>query len=188
MIVCPNEDCKRITLWVEQHILLGQKEQVWRLLPPAQMKVLPRYIPKAIVQDYEEACQIIEASPKASAALTRRCLQGMIRDFWGIVKPRLIDEVKALEGKVDPSTWQAIDGVREIGNIGAHMEKDVNLIIDVDPDEARALKSLIEILVDDWYVARHDREERLKGISEIAQQKKAQRSKTGQSTGPTDSS
>ena len=31
--------------------------------------------------------------------------------------------------------WQAIDAVRSIGNIGAHMEKDINLIVDVDPEE-----------------------------------------------------
>lgn len=48
----------------------------------------------------------------------------MIRDFWGIVQSRLKDEIDALKDKVDPETWQAIDVVREIGNIGAHVEKD----------------------------------------------------------------
>ena len=42
----------------------------------------------------------------------------MIRDFWGIVQSRLKDEIDALKDKVDPETWQAIDAVREIGNIG----------------------------------------------------------------------
>ena len=56
----------------------------------------------------------------------------MIRDYWGIVKPRLIDEIRELNGKIDPLVWDAIDAVREVGHIGAHMEKDVNLIIDVD--------------------------------------------------------
>jgi Domain of unknown function (DUF4145) len=31
----------------------------------------------------------------------------------------------ALEEKVDPQTWDAIDSVRKIGNIGAHMEADI---------------------------------------------------------------
>jgi len=37
---------------------------------------------------------------------------------------------------VDPLTWEAIDAVRKLGNIGAHMEKDINVIVDVDPEEA----------------------------------------------------
>lgn len=36
--------------------------------------------------------------------------------------------------------------VREIGNIGAHMEADINVIIDVDPDEAQILIDLVELL------------------------------------------
>ncbi len=84
---------------------------------------------------------------------------------------RLIDEIKALEGKVEPLTWKAIDAVRKVGNIGAHMEKDINVIVDVDPDEARKLIGLIELLVDDWYVARHQRQERLESITRIAEKR-----------------
>ena len=77
----------------------------------------------------------------------------MIRDFWGISKRRLKDEVDALEEKVDPQTWDAIDSVRKIGNVGAHMEADINVIVDVDPDEATLLISLIETLLADEILA-----------------------------------
>jgi hypothetical protein len=63
----------------------------------------------------------------------------MIRDFWGVSKNRLVDEVEAIEEKMDPLTWQAIDAVRKIGNIGAHMEADINVIIEVEPREASLL-------------------------------------------------
>lgn len=49
--------------------------------PQSLFKHFPEYIPQTIRQDYEEACAIITLSPKASATLSRRCLQGMIRDF-----------------------------------------------------------------------------------------------------------
>ena len=62
-------------------------------------------------------------------------MQGIIRDFWGISKSRLVDEIDALKDKIHPSQWKVIDGVRRIGNIGAHMEKDINLIVDIDTDE-----------------------------------------------------
>jgi len=95
----------------------------------------------------------------------------MIRDFWSIKKPRLVEEIDALQAKVDGQTWDAIDSLRKIGNIGAHMEKDINLIVDVDPDEARLLIELIETLFDEWYVARYEREQRMAKIKAAADAK-----------------
>lgn len=177
-ITCPNTKCKKLYL---QFILTGAKYefnwqaekiiQKWQLLPESHAKIMSNYIPEPIKQDYYEACRIRDLSSKASATLSRRCLQGMIRDFWDIKKPTLKDEINALEEKVDPLTWDAIDSVRKVGNIGAHMEKDINLIINVDPDEAQLLIELIEQLVDDWYVERHNKEERLNKIKQLANSK-----------------
>jgi hypothetical protein len=36
------------------------------------------------------------------------------------------------------------------------MEADINVIVDVDPEEATLLISLIETLLTDWYIARHN--------------------------------
>jgi hypothetical protein len=66
---------------------------------------------------------------------------------------------------------EAIDHVRSIGNIGAHMEKDVNLIIDIDPGEAQALIELVETLLVDWYVERKQREQRFSKVASIGKQK-----------------
>lgn len=131
-----------------------------------------------------EACRIRELSPKASATLSRRCLQGMIRDFCGIKKGRLIDEINELKRRVDEDrapkgvsddSVEAVDAVRKIGNIGAHMEKDINLIIDVDPEEAQVLVELIETLFDEWYVEREKRKNRFAKIGAIAAAKDEQK-------------
>lgn len=132
----------------------------------------PEYIPLPIRSDYEEACAIVNLSPKASATLSRRCLQGMIRDFWGIKKNRLIDEIDALQDKIPVTQWNAIHALRQLGNIGAHMEKDVNTIIDIEPDEAKQLLKLIELLLEKWYINRHDEENLLDSIIEINSLKK----------------
>ena len=66
----------------------------------------------------------------------------------------------------------AIDHVREIGNIGAHMEADINVIIDVDPDEAQRLIGLAELLFDEWYRAREQRRQGLEKLGDIAAGKK----------------
>jgi len=143
--------------------------------PNSLAKQFPEYIPKSIRADYKEAYSIVHLSPKASATLARRCLQGMIRDFHGIKKSRLIDEVNELQSIVPTTQWKAIDGVRSIGNIGAHMEKDINMIVDVDPGESEKLLKLIELLIDKWYIARHDEEELLSDIIAIADKKKNQK-------------
>ena len=181
-ITCPNEECKQFWLnfklsdavnnsstnwkWEPNQII---KE--WQLLPESEAMVLPEYIPEAIKSDYYEACRICHLSAKASATLARRCIQGMIRDFWNIRENRLIDEIRRLQDKVDPLVWDSIDAVRSVGNIGAHMEKDINLIIDVDPEETKLLINLIELLIQGWYIDRHEKEKRLHRIKEIAQEK-----------------
>jgi hypothetical protein len=152
-------------------ITTGQPLLCWRLRLQSSVKPLPDYIPIAIRQDYEEACLIASLSPKASATLARRCLQGIIRDFWDIRRNRLIDEVNALKGHIDATTWEAIDTVRSIGNIGAHMEKDISLIIDVEPEEAELLIRLIEVLLEEWYIRRYERETHMKSIIAVARAK-----------------
>jgi hypothetical protein len=72
-------------------------------------------------------------------------------------------------------TWEAIDSVRKIGNIGADVEADINLIIDVDPDEADLLIGLIETLLADWYIARHNREQRMAKIKALSEEKERER-------------
>jgi hypothetical protein len=156
----------------------------WALLPPSSAKPQPDYIPKQIRDDYYEACAIRTLSPKASATITRRCLQGMIRDFCGISKSRLFDEIEQLRELVDnglapagvqPDTMDTIDNIRKLGNIGAHMQRDIDVIVDVDPNEAQTLIGLVELLLSEWYVARATRQERLAKLSSIAAGKEDQK-------------
>jgi hypothetical protein len=81
--------------------------------------------------------------------------------------------VDKLPPGVTHESINGIDHVRGIGNIGAHMEKDINIIVDVDPDEAAVLIELAETLLEEWYVERHNRQERFKKLEVIAAQKKA---------------
>jgi len=185
-IVCPNDECQRLCLkvkiekystdesWEERHSL--------QLLPRSAAKPIPGYVPEAIRKNYEEACLVLAGSPNASASLARRCLQGMIRDFHDIKKSSLKKEIDGLENKLDPPVWEAIEKIRHLGNIGAHMDKDVNLIIDVEESEAEQLIGLIEFLIKDWYVARHQHQERLKKLSEIPTDKKTRSQQKSSST------
>lgn len=145
------------------------------LLPNSLAKQFPDYIPAPIRQDYEEAYKILKLSPKASATLSRRCLQGMIHDFWDIREKNLNCEISSLKGKVSPDEWQVMDALRKLGNIGAHMEKDINTIVDIDENEAEQLLLLIESLIEKWYINRHKTEELYSKIIGISEEKENQR-------------
>ena len=168
---CKNNACKRVSVTAINRTSGKQID----LVPQVVMKHYPDYIPQQIRSDYEEANLILDSSPKAAATLLRRCLQGMIHDYWNIHEKNLNAEITALKDKVTPTQWNALDGLRKVGNIGAHMEQDVNLIIQIEADEARQLMRMIELLLDKWYVARHDEEELLSSIASIAGKKEAQR-------------
>jgi len=186
VIRCPNESCKEYTLealltqtkWSAGHRVPDYSLKLidsWKLKPNSTAKPQPAYIPQAVQDDYYEACLIADLSPKASATLSRRCLQGMIRDFYGVKEKTLYAEIQGIKDKVDTTTWDAIDAVRSIGNIGAHMEQDINVIVDVDPNEAGVLIELIETLLEEWYVHRHERAERMNKIVAVAAVKKAEK-------------
>ena len=192
-LACQNQQCRQLSLSfrltrtaqdITERLYEGEIITTWQALPEPSGKPQPDYIPVVLRKDYEEACKIRDLSPKAAATLARRCLQGMIRDFGQVAKHRLVDEIDALRKLVEdgkaPSgvTYEsvdAIDHVRGIGNIGAHMEKDVDLIIDIDPGEAQVLIELIEMLFSEWYVQRHLRLERLAKIAAIREEKDNQK-------------
>jgi hypothetical protein len=197
-IVCPNPECGRFTLNATLRELKSPFRpdmsggrpnysdrpvlRNWSLIPESKAKSFPNYIPKPILDDYREACLIRDLSPRASATLSRRCLQGIIRDFWQVKPGRLAGEIEQIKDKVDVDTWKAIDGVRSVGNIGAHMEEDINVIVDVEPHEAQLLVELIEILLKDWYVAREQKRLHLEAIVKLSAEKKsAQELKEGNS-------
>ncbi len=188
-IICPNEECKKYSLTVEQfervwqsnvnninggYHISGDFMRRWSLIPDTLARSFPEYIPHDLIEDYEEACKIEKLSPKASATLARRCLEGLLINFYKLEKGTLNDKIKQLPStKMDPSLIKAIDGIREIGNIGAHFKKDINLIVEVEPDEARILIELIEILFEETYIADHNKNIKLSKMNQIVQNKKA---------------
>ena len=198
-IACLNPKCRKLTLAVQmaefsyhngQPFFKAPKKE-WQLLPDSMAKPQPEYIPESIRQDYEEACKIESLSPKASATLARRCLQGMIRDFCKISDSSLHREIEELRVKfgnnefpqdVTNESIEAIDNARKVGNIGAHMEKDINLIVDIEQDEARVLIKLIEVLFDQWYVSQHKREKIFQNLKEITKEKMKKRQKNSSAT------
>lgn len=172
---CPN--CQKISSFAK-YVGSRLPEKIIPLYPSSLAIQFPDYVPEVIRNDYEEAYAIVSASPKASATLSRRCLQGMIRDFWGISKSTLYEEILSLKDKIPAEQWKVIDALRRIGNIGAHMERDINYIVDIEPGEAEKLLKLIEHLIQQWYIKRHEQETLYNEIISIGEDKHTGHGKT----------
>ncbi len=174
-VVCPNPECRRFSLTSSLHGLevagnrsyTGKHFKTWSMVPPSRARSFPTDVPPHILEDYQEACLTIELSPKVAAALSRRCLSEMLRDYWKVQPGRLGDEFRQIKGAVDPLTWETSESVRKTGQVGARMDTEGAEILDTEPGEARILIGLIETLIQDWYVGREERRKRLAKIREI---------------------
>ena len=95
---------------------------------------LGKEVPDRFSNDYLEACVVLPDSPKASAALSRRCLQNLLREHAKVKQSNLSDEISDVMGKLPSHLANAIDAVRHIGNFAAHPMKSTNTgeIIDVE--------------------------------------------------------
>lgn len=109
-------------------------------------------VPGVFANDYKEACLVIVDSPKASAALSRRCLQNIIREKLGIKKKDLFQEIQEVidKGLLPSDLLESLDAVRNIGNFAAHPIKSQSSgeIVDVEPHEAEWNLDVLEMLFD----------------------------------------
>lgn len=120
---------------------------------------VPPEVPTMIAADYVEACNVLPISAKASAALSRRCLQAMLRAH-GYKAKDLAKEIDLLLNEADtrkaiPETLRVtIDGVRNFGNFSAHPITDVTSlqIIDVEEHEAEWCLEILEECFQHFYV------------------------------------
>lgn len=106
--------------------------------------------------DYLEACLVLTDSPKASAALSRRALQHILREKSGIKHGNLASEIQEVidSGKLPTFLSESIDAIRNIGNFAAHPIKSNNIgeVVDVEPGEAEWNLDVIESLFDFYFV------------------------------------
>jgi hypothetical protein len=116
----------------------------------------PPEVPQSLAEDYIEGCMVLVDSPKASAALSRRCLQNLLRERAGVRPSNLADEIQELiDSKALPShIIRLIDAVRNIGNFATHPMKSQRTgeILPVEPAEAELNLDVLEALFDFYFV------------------------------------
>ena len=117
---------------------------------------VPKEVTEPLASDYPEACLVFSDSEKASAALSRRCLQMLLREKAGVKPGDLYSEIQqTLDSRQLPSHLAAaLDSIRVVGNFAAHPIKSTNsgAILDVEPHEAEWLLDTLEGLFDFYFV------------------------------------
>jgi hypothetical protein len=119
-------------------------------------KPLSQEVPPACAKDYQEACLVLADSEKASAALSRRCLQHLLREHVGVQLSDLANEIQQVldAGKLPSHLAEGMDAIRNIGNFAAQPTKSQNTreIFDVEPGEAEWSLDVLEGLFDFYFV------------------------------------
>jgi len=152
---CQNPECERLIIRLEKIPGDGPVASSY-VVPRAIARVKIDGIPPELADDYEQACAVLDASPAASAALARRCLQGLIRNHFKIKGERLYDEIKEVAGlkTLPPYLAEGLDRIREIGNLASHPTHDAELgvIVNVEREEAEWTLEILESLFKHCYV------------------------------------
>jgi hypothetical protein len=137
---------------------VGGDEMLRYLVRPkvANRPLPPPSVPSEVAKDYKEAAAVIVDSPMASAALSRRCLQNVLREKACVKKSDLAKEIdEVLASKSLPSHLaEAIDAIRNIGNFAAHPVKSTSTgqVLPVEPGEADWTLDVLDGLFDFYYV------------------------------------
>ena len=124
----------------------------------SKRKIVSDRVPVALKEEYEEACQVLPISPKASAALSRRILQAMLEER-GYTAEKLFMQIDAVMSETCPdkilpnSIRPKMDVIRNVGNLAAHPMADTTTleIINVEREEAEWCLEIIEELFDHYY-------------------------------------
>lgn len=155
---CP--ECRKLILtigtgkWMKKsEKFVAEKEFVVWPLQSARPPV-PDEVPPHIAADYKEAALVLNLSPKASAALSRRCLQALLREVGSVNQCSLSKQIAEVMPNLPSWLAEDIDAIRNIGNFAAHPIKDQNSgqIVDVEPGEAEWNLEVLDRLFDFYYV------------------------------------
>ena len=154
---CP--ECRRLIISITK---LTKKEKggwettdekiVW---PQSSGRIpAPSEVPSHIAKDYDESALVLPFSSKASAALSRRCLQTVLREAGKATSKDLTKQIDEVLKNLPSFIADNLDAVRHIGNFAAHEQKSKTTgeILDVEDGEAEWNLEVLDSLFDFYYV------------------------------------
>ena len=156
--VCPN--CGRIELSLSGDMADGGwADPVYPSRSIYPIPMVPAEVPVEFAQDYLEAWHILGDSPRASAALSRLCLERILVEVSGVPgvagKNLKSDIEKVVRSNTLPtSISELLDAPRLLGNLALHVKKsaETGSVVSVEAGEAEFCLEIIGLLFDHYFV------------------------------------
>lgn len=156
--LCP--DCDKPVMWLNEVSVgsLGQDRGIAAthlLWPKFAARPLSTHVPERYRLAASEAAAVLQVSAKASAALSRRSLQDVLREVEGVQGPTLQAEIAEVLTKNTLPRYlaQDLDAIRVVGNFAAHPIKNTNTgeIVEVEPGEAEWTLEVLEGVLEFYF-------------------------------------
>jgi len=147
---CPN--CRHVV--IRSSVTIGDKKEERLVWPPTALRLVPPEVPEHIKKDYVEAADVLPISPKASAALSRRCLQTVLTEAGTATSKDLSKQIDEVLPSLPTHLAESVDAIRAVGNFAAHSikSKSSGEIVEVEPGEAECNLDVLDGLFDFYYV------------------------------------
>lgn len=120
---CPA--CMKPIVYISHKTVNGIKDEDYLAFPRYYQRFVPTEVPSHIKDDFLEAVAVLSISEKASAALSRRCLQSLLLD-QGAPRDDLSKQIAWGLPKLPSYLANDLDAIRNVGNFAAHPIKDKN--------------------------------------------------------------
>lgn len=140
------------------------------IFPRTALKKIEAEVPDGYRMEFQEAYSVLQVSPRASAAMSRRLLQTILREKFGIKKRNLADEIDeflSIPG-IPSYLSQEVDAIRNVGNFASHPIKNTQTgeIVEVEPGEAEWLIDVLDALFDFAFIQPARMEKRRNQLNE----------------------
>jgi hypothetical protein len=160
---CPNELCLEILLVVGRRAetvasIENMRFKTWYAIPQTPSpRPIDALVSDPFHRDYLEASAILSDSPRMSAVLSRRILADLLEKYAGRNEYNLASRIEKFidDPKYASHLKDNLHHLREIGDFGAHAQKDLNTgeILDAGPEEAEWTLDVIDSFFDYFIVA-----------------------------------
>lgn len=171
---CPSPKCHKLIMKLRYETMSDTIEDF--IVPKAKTRIiLPNAIDKKFIKYHEEASSVLPYSARASAALSRLCLEVLLKEKYKIKNGTLKDKIDTFEnmGILSSELIKDMQYIKQIGNDGAHLNTNsAGSIVDVNKKNAETLLVLLENLFDFCFVQPKERKERMNNIKKRMERKK----------------
>ena len=152
-----------ITQYVENKFLSH-----YYAIPRRPTKEKIQGVPEKYAGLYKEASDVLDVSPRASAALSRACLQMLLREYGNVKHGDLASEIEQVVASQSLPTdlAETIGTIRTRGNYAVHPDKsrEPGKIVDIEAGEAEWGLEILKDLFDHYITKPKERKERLKAF------------------------